>query len=183
MIDYFSLGFFKKLKWFSKVYYPFYQFYNVITLSSLSRSIYYYLISKFSKKKIRLVYLAALTLIMTFFLLDFNQHQYYPEESNPFTISSNFYDDDRPEDEYINSVSIQSSFIDKPNFQVFLRYDASDNALIKNNCMDFQPLREEGFNWAFTLRRNGGNIQLENADYLNEDFQTCLLYTSPSPRD
>jgi hypothetical protein len=174
MIDYFSLGFFKKIKWFSKVYYPFYRLYNVITLSTLSRSIYYYLISKFTKRKIRMVYAVFFVIISVLILFDFDQQPYYPETNNMHSISSNFYDDVRPEGVYINSVSIESNYIDKPHFQVFLRYDPVDNNLIRNNCPNFTPLREDGINWAFTTTREGANFQIGSVNYSDEDIKSLL---------
>lgn len=57
LIDFFTLGFFKKFKWVSKIYYPIYFFFSYVTLAILSRSIYYYMISKFSKNRIRIVFI------------------------------------------------------------------------------------------------------------------------------
>lgn len=174
MIDFFSLGFFKKIRWFSKIYYPFYRLYSAITLSTLSRSIYYYLISKFSKKRIRLLYLISVSLLSILILFDFDQHQYYPEVENTYLLSNNFYDNKRPKDDYINYVSIESDYIDRPHFQLFLRYNPSDNSLISSNCKDYTPLRSEGLNWAFTMKSGGGNLQFGDVEYSDEDFKSLL---------
>lgn len=174
MVDYFTLGFFKKIKWLTKVYYPIYRFYNIITLSGLSRSIYYYLISKFSKKRIRVVYgLVGFTVIFMI-LFSFDQYQYFPSGSQADVINANYYDDLRPEKEYINSVSIESKYIDKPHFQVFLRYDPADNPLIASGCPDFEPLKEDGLNMTLRFRASEGNLQITGIDYSGENQQKLI---------
>ena len=175
MIDYFTLGFFKKIKWFSKVYYPFYRFYNVITLSGLSRSIYYYLISKFSKKRIRIIYSVVGSFVMLTMLFSFDQYQFFPEDDdNQYFVPTNAYDDQRPEGENINAVSIPSSFIDRPHFQVFIRYNPEDNELLRNNCPDFEPIKDDGLNWKLQIESSGPNFTITGTDYSSEDFQKLL---------
>lgn len=178
MVDYFTLGFFKKIKWFSRIYYPFYKLYSFITFSALSRSIYYYLISKFSKTKIRLVYAVVGSIVMLLFLLEFDQHNYFPEESNKYMFSNNYYDNQRASDEYVSKISIKSNFVDQTYFQIFLRYDPQDNDLIRNNCPDFTPMKSEGLNWKFTTKSEGSNFQIQTIEYSDEDFQQLLICQS-----
>ncbi|MEO9484772.1 MAG: hypothetical protein ABJG47_15035 [Ekhidna sp.] len=174
MIDYFTLGFFKKIKWFSRFYYPFYRFYNIITLSGLSRSIYYYLISKFSKKRIRIVYAMAGLSVLLASIFSFDQYQYFPGGSNTNVVTANYYDDKRSEDQYVNSISLESKFIDKHHFQVFLRYDAADNGLIASQCPDYEPLKDDGLNMKFGFKAAAGNLQITGVDYSSEDRQKLL---------
>ena len=175
MIDYLTLGFFKKIRWFAKIYYPFYKFFNFITLSRLSKSIYYYLISKFSKNKIRLVF-ASLGFVTLFFgLYEFDQFQFYPEASDDLITSSNVYDDIRPAGEYVAQISIPSQFIDKPFFPLFLRYDPTDNDMIRSNCPDFEPIKDEGLNSKLGIKSESGGFHITNKDYSLEDFEKLLL--------
>lgn len=177
MIDYFTLGFFKKIKWFRKVYYPFYRFYNFITFSILSRSIYYYMISKFTKRRIRIVYLIGGLLWLGTMLFRFDQHQYFPNQGNEFMISSNYYDDQRQDDDYIRRASIESRFLDGPFIELFLRYDPIDNPIILQHCPEFTPLKDDGLNWRLLLDTEGGNFVIRDQKYTDEDFKTlcdCL---------
>jgi hypothetical protein len=174
MIDYFTLGFFKKVKWLARGYYPFYRFYNFITLSALSRSIYYYLISKFSKKRIRLIYGITGSIILCITLVSFDQYQYFPDDSNDYTISMNAYDDQRPDDQYVENVSIASNYVDRNFIQIFLRYDPKDNGMIKSNCPELKPLKDDGFNWKFTTKRDGAHFQIGDVDYSEEDAKALL---------
>ena len=176
MIDYFTLGFIKKIKWLARVYYPFYKFFSFITLAGLSRSIYYYLISKFSKKRIRVVYLGLFMVFIAIFLVEFDQHVYYPGTGaeNKFWTTSNMYDDERPKSDYIDQVSIPSKFINKPFFPVFLVYNAKDNDVIQSLCADFIPIKNDGFNSRLEFISEGNNFVLTQKDYTKEDFETLL---------
>jgi hypothetical protein len=174
MIDYLTLGFFKKISWFAKIYYPIYTFYNIITLSALSRSIYYYMISKFSKKRIRLIYIVAGFLLFFTVLFDFDQYQYFPGKTNASWLESNYYDNLRQEDTHVNLVSITSDYVDRPYFPLFLRYYPVDNSLIKKHCPDFKPLKVEGLNTKLQTRIVGGNLWIGSEDYSNEDFDQLL---------
>lgn len=178
MVDYFTLGFFKRVKWISKAYYPFYQFYNFITLSALSRSIYYYLISKFSKRKIRLIYGVTGFIILFLSLVNFDQYQYFPDDQNDYLMSTNSYDDQRSADKYVEGVSIASGFVDRPHFQVFLRYNARDNGRIRTNCPDLEPLKDDGLNWNFTTTRSGANFQIGEIDYSDQEVEELLACQS-----
>ncbi|GAB4245661.1 MAG: hypothetical protein Tsb0034_24310 [Ekhidna sp.] len=174
MIDYLSLGFFKKIRWFSKIYYPFYRFFSFITLAGLSRSIYYYLISKFSKNSIRAVYSSIAGLYLVFFLFDFDHFPYYPEADTRLEVSPNVYDNRRPADDYVHTISIPSDYIDKPFFPIFLRYNAEDNELIQAQCPNFEPIKSEGFNTRMEVRSSKGNFQIRGKDHSREDFEKLL---------
>ncbi len=178
MIDYFTLGFFKKVKWLKKVYYPVYRFYSIITLAVLSRSIYYYMISKFTKKRIRLLYGFAAGLFIVTLLFRFDQHQYFPEEDNQFLMSSNFYDDERPKDDYVEVASIKSQYVTQPFFQVFIRYDPRDNSIVQEHCPDFKPMKDDGLNWRMEVKMDDENFTIKGKNYSGEDFDQSILCLS-----
>lgn len=174
MIDYFTLGFFKKIKWFQKIYYPFYRLYNFVTLSGLSRSIYYYLISKFSKKRIRIVYSIIAAFGIFLFVYEFDQNQFYPRVGSEYTAPSNAYDDQRMDDDFIEQVSIPSNYIDKPFFPLFIRYNVADNGMIRSHCPDFVPVQGDGLNKTLQFYTQGANFQIGGKDYSKEDFGKLL---------
>ncbi len=174
MIDYFTLGFFKKLKWLRKVYYPVYRFYSIITLAVLSRSIYYYMISKFTKKRIRVLYGFAAALFVGTLLFRFDQHQYFPEADNQFLMSANFYDDERPEDDYVEIASIKSQYVIQPFFQLFIRYDPLDNSVVLEHCPDFEPIKDDGLNWRMEVRMDDENFIITGKNYSEEDFDQSI---------
>ena len=178
VIDYFTLGFFKKYKWFSKIYYPFYRFYGLITLSFISRSIYYYLISKFSKRRIRIGYLFVGIGCVSMWFFEYDQYQFYPENTNnKFYMSHNFYDDLRKTDgpaAYVMKASIQSRSITGPYLELFLRYDPKDNPLIQSNCPDFTPMKSDGINPRLKLVTRDMSVFIQDQNYDEEDLEKLL---------
>lgn len=174
LIDYFSLGFFKKFKWFSKYYMPFYRFYGFITFSGISRSIYYYLITKFSKKRIRWMYLFVMAIWIFSFTMEFDQKQFYSDESESYFIESDYYDDERQENQYVGILSIPSKVIQGAYMPLFIRYDPVDNSALRAICTDFDPPKKEGWNTTLRFTMRGGNVNL-GADESSEDTEAKML--------
>ena len=171
LVDYLTLGFFKKFRGISKIYYPIYRLYGTITLSFISRSIYYNLISKYSKKRIRLLLLFFLIFIISTSFINFDQYQYFPEGENDLILENNYYDDLRPGSDYVEKVSVESKFFSKDFISLFIRYNPQDNRLIKSNCPDFEPLKNDGINSAMKFQLdNGLSIRFEEFDEENKEM-------------
>ena len=62
LIDFITLGFLKRFKWLSKIYYPVYWLMSTLTFSRVYRPIYYTIVTNFGKWKIAL-FLAAFIMI------------------------------------------------------------------------------------------------------------------------
>lgn len=173
LIDYFTLGFFKRFKKISKVYYPIYRFYSAITLSFISRSIYYNLISKYSKKRIRLFLSSFLIFLISLSLISFDQYTYFPEGEGNLVFVNNYYDDLRSEDDHVQKASIASKFISEDFISLFIRYDIQDNPRIQTNCPDFTPLKNEGLNSTLKIEFKDG-FQIKTVDFEEEDKEQLL---------
>ena len=174
LIDYLTLGFFKKVKWLSKIYYPIYRFYSFITLSFISRSIYYNLISKYSKKKIRIFYLILIAFVLSDALINFDQYQFYPEGDTDLVMERNYYDDSRTEDEYVEKVSVESKFVSGNFMPLFIRYNPTDNDRIQSNCADFEPMKNDGFNFSMKFTKTDGGFFISSEDYKEEDKEQLM---------
>ncbi len=177
LIDYFSLGFFKKFKWFSKFYLPFYRFYGFITFSGISRSIYYYLITKFSKNRIRWMYLIAMVFWIFSFTMKFDQKQFYSNDSETHFLESNYFDDERSEKEYVALISIPSRIINGSFMPLFIRYNPADNEALRQVCDDFEPPKKEGWNSTIKLNIQGGNVNIgadESPGQMEANMLDCL---------
>jgi hypothetical protein len=149
----------------------------MITFSVISRSIYYYLIARFSKKRIRIVYAVAGLLALFIYLTEYDQYQYYAGNHDDLVISSNKYDNLRQEGQFIVGASIPSNQVSGTYMQLFIRYDARDNEKIKGNCPDFVPLKKDGLNWRFSFTPTEGGLRLSRNDFNDEDkeqVQKCL---------
>ncbi len=157
-IDTLSLGFFKRYKWVSKIYFPIYRVIGVITMAGIYRSIYYSLINRFSKNKIRIalgVYLIMFFLIPFF---KFDQYIFYPDNSGEFEIRNNDYDDLREDDKFIRRASIPSQIIKGDYLPLFIKYQVKDNSVLGKICEDFKPEKNDGFNSGISYKN--GNFKL-----------------------
>ena len=139
LVDFLTLGFLKKYKFISKIYYPVYYFYSFITLSFLYRSLYYTFINKFTKKRIALILIPYLLILFFLPVIPIDDHIFYADKSKNYEITSDIYDNLRPDDVRIRSASINSNIIKDKYIQLFIRYDVNDNQFIKNLCPDFTP--------------------------------------------
>ncbi|MFY0592849.1 hypothetical protein [Roseivirga sp.] len=152
---------FKKSKWFSVIYYPIYRLYSVISLSFIYRSIYYHLITNYSKKQIIAVTLVLFTtLLVVFKINNWNTYSFYPEviNANEYALRKSNYDDERTGG-YITSASIPSMYVQRDFLPVFIRYSPSSNEILDLLCPEFRGLERslsfsESFNAGFQSQRD-----------------------------
>lgn len=174
LIDYFSLGFFKKQRWFARIYYPIYRFFGVITMSFVSRSIYYNLISKYRKSRIRMVYLIVAVLLFSGWFVNYDQYQFYPGSESVLEMQANFYDDFRDAEDYIEKVSIDTRFVKGDFLSLFIRYRPNDNEKIRSNCPEFEPMKSDGFNSSLRIISGNGNFLIQQQNYDEEDKEALI---------
>ncbi|MFT6873087.1 MAG: hypothetical protein ACJAVN_002102 [Roseivirga sp.] len=133
---------FKKSKWFSVLYYPIYRFFSVISLSFIYRSIYYHLITNYTKKQIISVTLVlGATLFVAYRIDAWQTYPYYPEviDENQYIMQKGHYDDERREG-YIYTGSIPSKFVKNDFLELFIRYSPNSNEVLSVLCPDFRDL-------------------------------------------
>ncbi len=133
---------FKKSRWFSVLYYPIYRLYTVVSLSFVYRSIYYHLITNYTKKQIISVTLALVTFFIIAQRIDsWNTYPFFPEASgnNQYTLIKGHYDDERSGG-FISTASIPSKFIKNDYLEVFIRYSPRSNEILDLLCPDFRGL-------------------------------------------
>jgi hypothetical protein len=139
LIDFITLGFLKKKKWTSKIYFPIYWVFSFITLSFLYRPLVYnFLDNKFGKRlSFSLVPFYILIALGT--SLNYNVSNYITDDmtSNDFVANNNSYEDLLSDKNgFIDNVAIQSKVISDNYVKVFVLY--SDN--IENRIFNFNPL-------------------------------------------
>ncbi len=178
MIDFLTLGALKKGKRISKMYYPIYHFFGWITLSFLYRTLYYNLISKFSKKKIGFIFIPYLLIIIMVPAFNYNHHIYFPKKSPSSHITNNYYSNLRSEDEHIKKVDIPSYIIKEDFLPVFLTYDPGYNEVIKKLNPDFTPSINEGFNSEVQLRftKQGLNISGKKDEQEQKSLESLVSF-------
>ncbi len=144
-IDYVTLGFFKSWNWIKRFYYPIYRFYSFLTLSFISRSIYYSLINRFSKKGVWGIYGALVLIYLATHPYFYKTFDIYPEDDYDLTITSAHYQDERSPDRFVRRISIPSRYINEPHFELFIVYSMDDDERIQRQCPGVEPRHRKEF--------------------------------------
>jgi len=124
-IDFVTLGFLKKKKWMSKIYFPVYWIFSLITLSFLYRPLVYnFLDNKFGRR-------LSFTLVPIYFLillgtsLRYYDSNYLDVEMSSSSISannSNYEDLIKANNEFVKNTIIQSKVISENYVKIFIPY-------------------------------------------------------------
>ncbi|OEK00072.1 hypothetical protein BFP97_00435 [Roseivirga sp. 4D4] len=160
---------FKKSKWFSVLYYPIYRLFSLISLSFVYRSIYYHLITNYSKKQI-----ISVTLILggTLFLAQrintWETYPFFPEvrSANQYTMNKVHYDDERSKG-HIRTASIPSKFVKNDYLELFIRYSPRSNQVLDFLCPEFRGLERTN---SFTEAMNAGMRSAQDSTVTMEDL-------------
>ena len=143
-IDFVSLGALKRIKWFSKGYYPFYRVMGYITLAFLYRNLYYNLINRRFSRKLALFLVPYVVLILTINSLRLHFHPFFSREDDEVYLSLNYYDDLRPQEDYIWGASIPSQVVSSGYVPLFIAYSPAYHPDIDSLCPDFIPKESMG---------------------------------------
>jgi hypothetical protein len=136
-IDFVTLGFLKKKKWLSKIYFPIYWTFSIITVSFLYRPLVYnFLDNRFGRR-------LSLTLVPIYFLillgtsLRYYDSNYIDEDMSSSSISANnenYEDLLIANNEFVKSIFIQSKVITGNYIKVFIPYSESiENRVFEHN--------------------------------------------------
>jgi len=124
-LDFITLGWLKKKKWISKIYFPIYWVFSFITLSFLYRALVYnFLDNKFGRRlSLVLVPFYILIFVMTSFYYKSSNYINNNIESSSIIANSGSYEDLLIENKtFTNDVIIQSKVITEPFVKVFMPY-------------------------------------------------------------
>lgn len=171
LLDFITLGFLKKKKWLSKIYFPVYWVFSFITLSFLYRPLVYnFLDNKFGKRlSLALVPFYILIALATSFNYKISNYFTSDISSNSYIANNNNYEDllDNTNG-FIDDVAIQSKVISENYVKVFVLF--SEN--IEDNIFSFNPkLRPEEDARGLTSGINfGTNINFRERDSLRRVY-------------
>jgi len=156
MLDFVTLGWVKKWRWFSKVYYPFYRFFGFITLAVLYRPMYYNLIDNKLGRRAALLLIPYILTVVWLASLRVDSHVWFTTEKNNHEVIKSHYDDLRADDRLIEAASIPSKFVSKGYLELFIRYNPSqDDRILKKKCPDVKPPIEPGIHSGFYFDFSG----------------------------
>ena len=175
VIDFVSLGYLKRIPYFSRVYYPLYRVMGWLTLSPFYRRIYYGLISNNKKWKAAL-FMLAFIVISIFLFFSIRQEQNIAnvlsltlEPLDKGSLYAGNYDNLAAED-YSNVISIPSDVISDPVLRVFIVHrTANEERQIKPLCnyeervdtMDKAALHLECLSTFYELWLDGRQVEAE----------------------
>lgn len=150
-VDFVTLGFLKRFKWVSKIYWPFYRVVGALTLARFYRPIYYILVSNIRGWKIA-VLLTAFVLISFTWVGSISNSTYPGENMSRISLWSDSqntgaytgYYDDQMEDIKSIVASIQSDVIRGNTIRLFLVLQAGREDSIKAHCNLDSLLQVEG---------------------------------------
>lgn len=139
-IDFFTLGYLKRKKWLSKIYFPFYWVFSLLTLSFLYRPIVYNFLDNRFGRRLILLLIPLLILALAFTSLDFNYSNYFDpnQASNEVIAKSENYEDSIKKEGYdLEAVTIQSKVITDNYIKVFvlLDQDVEDRVFDHNSSL------------------------------------------------
>ena len=164
-LDFVTLGFLKKKKWLSKIYFPIYWIFSFITLSFLYRPLVYnFLDHKFGRR-------LSFTLVPIYFLillgtsLRYYDSNYLDEDmssSSIFANNENYEDYLKANNEFVKNTIIQSKVIRDNYVKVFIPYSQS----IENRVFEYN----KGLKPEKDKRGLGSEIRFnETIDYSKRD--------------
>lgn len=137
-IDFITLGFLKKKKWISKLYFPIYWCFSIITLSFLYRPLVYNFLDHKFGKRLSLFLVPIYISLIWMTSLYYNQSNYFNfiEPSGHHISNSLNYEDMLVDDsDFIQNIAINSKVISDSYIKVFIVFDKS----IEDEIYKFNP--------------------------------------------
>jgi len=124
LIDFITLGFLKKKKWISKIYFPIYWVFSFITLSFLYRPLVYNFLDNKFGKRLSFALVPFYLIIGLTLTLRYESSNYINPSSSSSNIvaNNNSYEDLLTEGNFIDNVAIQSKVITDPYVKVFILF-------------------------------------------------------------
>ena len=180
LIDFATLGYLKKKKWLAIVYFPFYRFMSLITLSFLYRSLVYNFLDNKLGRRISLILFPIYIGLIIFSSLKFESSNYFLRESKSSISQSKtaHYEDLIDEKTaFVNLASIPSKIITTPYLPIFIEFDDA----IEDNIVSFNSglYTEESFR-GYSINIIHGTRGKRNSDSLIKSLQPKYLETLES---
>ncbi len=145
-IDFITLGWIKKRKSISGMYFPIYLFFSIITLSFVYRPLYYNLIDNRYGRKVVLFLIPYAIIFTLISSMSFQTQSFLPNFRFNETLGNNSYDDTWDGNTLMSSASLHSKFVDNGYLELYLPYiGRTDDNVIKILCPDIEPAKKGVF--------------------------------------
>ncbi|WP_417875577.1 hypothetical protein [Winogradskyella sediminis] len=177
-IDFITLGFLKKKRWISKIYFPIYWCFSFITLSFLYRPLVYNFLDHKFGKRLSFFLVPIYMILIWITSLYYNQSNYFNfiEPSGNYIANTFSYEDMLTENsDFIQNIAINSKVITDPYIKVFILFDEG----IEDDIYLFNPkLNPEEDTRGITSEMSSINSGVVS-EALKQDYITTFnsLYT------
>ena len=172
-IDFISQGILKKKQWISKIYFPFYWVFSILTFSFLYRPLVYnFLDNKFGK---RLSFMLLPFYIAILVLISFKyKNSNYLSKDNPssetYANSRNYDDYLFANDEFVKVASIPSKVIESSYLKIFMAYDEDiEDDIFKFN-EDLKPEKDERGLYSDIVITTNGQLRKLKRDSMTTQY-------------
>ncbi len=139
LIDFITLGFLKKKKWISRIYFPVYWVFSFITLSFLYRPLVYNFLDNRFGRRLSLILIPFYILILAVTSVNYKNSNYFDGDisSDVYIANNRNYEDmvAHLDKEFIDDVAIQSKVITDPFIKVFVVFSER----VENRVYSFNP--------------------------------------------
>lgn len=143
-LDFVTLGWIKRRKMISKVYYPFYRLFSWITLSFIYRPLYYNLIDQKFGRRLLLFMLPYMFLIGIVLSMDVTAFKYFPQRNGIHKLNDKNYLEHLGDENIIDEPIIPSRFVATGFLEVFVPYVDRDDQAIDTLCPGLRPDKRLG---------------------------------------
>lgn len=176
-IDFITQGFLKKKKWLSKIYFPFYRVFSILTFSFLYRPLVYNFLDNKFGKRISVLLFPLYLIIFSATGTTYNTSNYIKtarKSTHQFASNNNYYSL-LPEKEFVNILAIPSKVISKPYFNLFIPYIEG----IEDRILDFNtsltPKKDKrGLNSSIRIGNNNG-LKRDKDSLITEYLKTFKI--------
>jgi hypothetical protein len=117
MVDFLTLGWIKKIEWFSKIYRPIHRFFSVISFSRIYRPLYYNMVDNPLGRKVMLAIIPYLGILTAYSLLSFNSYAIFPSKDSVYKSDITNYDNlSTIENRSIINIQLSKKYYDNDDF-------------------------------------------------------------------
>ncbi|NRA92221.1 MAG: hypothetical protein HRU26_05960 [Psychroserpens sp.] len=136
--DFITQGWFKKKRWTSKIYFPIYWIFSIVTVSFLYRPLVYNFLDNKFGKRLSFLLIPVYFLILVFTSFSYKTSNYFNTinySSETVASRDNYLDLAKIDDRLIDEFAISSKVTTKPYINVFMEFTEN----IEDNIFRFNP--------------------------------------------
>lgn len=174
LIDFVTLGWFKRMRYFGRVYYPIYRFVSFITFANLYRPIYYNLIDNRFGRRLAYFILPLSLLMVVVLSIQVSGYSYLapnPASNSEVWYLADHYISEGGEDVNLEHPSLESRFVNSNYLRLFMPYlPTSHDETIEYLCPDLAV----GYDTGLKLRGGINSGRIENNAANVDSLLSCM---------